>query len=101
LTYRSKTAIWIQTAFFREPVQENLFLIVVLVPPLPQPFGPKFFILKHADAIEQWKKYTTKRDGTPYSASSADGLYWKDIEPYEGKWDALPPTSRAGDCDHP
>jgi len=88
-----KTGVFIQTAFFDEPAQENLFLIVVLVPPLPDPFGPKFFVLTHAQAIERWKKYMTKKDGTPYSPSSADGLYWRDIEPYEGKWETLPLVS--------
>ena len=87
-----KTGVFIQKAFFDEPAQENLFLIVVLVPPLPEPFGPKFFVLTHAQAIERSKNDMTKR-GTPYSPSSADGLPWRDIEPYEGKWEALPPVS--------
>jgi hypothetical protein len=87
----SKTAVLIRTSFFREPAEENLFLIVVLVSPLPEPYGPKFFVLTHTQAIERWKTYTTKRDGTPYSSTSADGLSWKDIEPYKDKWGALPP----------
>jgi len=36
-----KTGVFIQTPFFSE-LQENLFLIVVLVPPLSEPYGPKF-----------------------------------------------------------
>jgi hypothetical protein len=78
-----KIGVFIQTAFFRQPVQKDLFLIVVLVPPLPEKFGPKFFVLTHAQAIEQWK-----RDGAPDSAT--DGLPWRDIAHYEDNWGALP-----------
>jgi hypothetical protein len=88
-----KTSVWIQRRFLTAPKQKNLFLIVVLVPPPPEPYvGPRFFILTHAQAIQRWSAYT-KKDGTPYSSTSGDGLYWKDIEPYEGKWEVLPNQS--------
>jgi hypothetical protein len=79
-----ETGVFIRTPFFSQPAQDNLFLIVVLVPPVPKPC--RFFVLTHAQAIRQWKK-----DGAPDSPT--DGLPWKDIKPYEGHWEVLPKLS--------
>src|SRR5208283_3449796 len=88
----SKNFVLIQEAFFNAPLQQDLFLIVVLVPPANAISASQFFVLSHADAIREWNSLPdTKKDGTPYaSGGSYGGLYWRNIKPYEGKWEKLP-----------
>jgi hypothetical protein len=92
----SENDVYIQWKFFSEPAQEDLFLIVVVVPPVSEPY--KFFVLTHAQAIEEWKEGYT--EGTieqwkryQIKNNSPDGLRWKNIKRYPDKWEVLPKLS--------
>lgn len=80
---------YIDKPFFERPSQENLFLVVVLVPKLAE--SPlRFFILSHVQAQMEFKKMPTHRqDGTAYEDGS--GLNWGSIKTYENAWNVLPP----------
>jgi hypothetical protein len=73
--------------------QQDLFLVVVLVPPPDASSGVRFFVLSHEDALQEWNSLSdTRKDGKPYDQGP---LYWglylrQNIEPHEGKWDKLP-----------
>jgi len=79
---------WVQKAFFEAHLQQELFLIIVLVPPAADT-SLRFFVLSHSDAQQESSKMPTrKRDGRLYQNGS--GLNWGSIKPYEDKWDKLP-----------
>jgi hypothetical protein len=100
----TKNAFWVQKTFFDAVRQDDLFLIVVLVPyDVESAF--RFFILSHHDAQQAFSKMPTeKKDGRPYEGGS--GLTWGVIQPYENAWNKLPdvrttfnvlaPTGRRG-----
>ena len=82
-------AIYIDKSFFDGPIQQDLFLVVVLVPPLGDDSLPRFFVLSHSDAKNQFSKQRTfKRDGSPYKI--AGGLNFGSIKPYENAWGKFP-----------
>jgi hypothetical protein len=87
----SPNGFYIDRSFFEGPAQEELFLVVVLVP-LKHNLPLRFFVLSHADAKLEFSRMPThKRDGRPYN--SGFGLNWGSIKPYEAKWDKLPPLN--------
>ena len=77
--------------FLDVPEVQDLFLIVVLVPPLGSNVLPRFFLLSQPEAAQEWKRLpNNKEDGGTYDPSWFYSLYWRCIEPYEGKWETLP-----------
>ena len=86
----SANAFWVQKKFFDAPTQNNLFLVVVLVP-LNQPEKPfRFFILTHGEAKFAYSHMRKlKRSGEPYKDSET-GLNWGEIKNHEGRWDKFP-----------
>ena len=82
-------AFYIDKSFFEGGAQPDLFLVVVLVPPLGDVSPFRFFVLSHADAKNEFSKMPTrKRDGRPYESGS--GLNWGSLKPYENAWDKFP-----------
>jgi hypothetical protein len=83
-------AFFVQKDFFEMETQEDLFLVVVLVPEPEQHQPFRFFILKHAEAKEAYASMPTKRkDGTPYK-DGCDGLTWGAVKPHQDRWDKFP-----------
>jgi hypothetical protein len=78
----------IEKSFFDGAAQENLFLVVVLVPKdEAAPF--RFFVLSHDEAKKEFKKMPThKKDGSVYEKGS--GLNWGSVKPYEDSWGTFP-----------
>ena len=86
----NENGFYIDKSFFDDPVQENLFLVVVLVPKEDAP-PFRFFILSHLDAKNEFAKMPTlKRDGREYPNGA--GLNWGSIKSYENKWGKFPPV---------
>jgi len=86
----SANAFYIDKAFFDGDIQADLFLVVVLVPPIGDSTQLRFFILNHADAKSEFSKMPQKkRDGTPIVKDW--GLNWGSVTPYEDAWDKFPP----------
>ena len=85
----NQNALYIDKSFFDAPGQENLFLVVVLVPKdVALPF--RFFVLSHAQAkTESAKLPTRKRDGQPFVVEG--GLNWGSFKSYENAWATFPP----------
>ena len=82
-------AFYIDKSFFDRDTQSDLFLVVVLVPPVGEDVPFRFFVLSHADAKKEFSKMPTrKRDGRPYE--SGWGLNWGSVKPYENAWNKLP-----------
>jgi hypothetical protein len=79
---------YIDKSFFKGVVQEDLFLVVVLVPKTDSsPF--RFFVLSHAEAKKEFERRPThKQDGRPYEKGS--GLKWGSVKPYENSWGKFP-----------
>jgi hypothetical protein len=78
-----------QKEFFDAAQQQNLFLIIVLVPPVGDSSPFRFFVLSHEEAILEFSRMPKfKRDGRPYENGS--GLNWGSVKPYEDSWDKLP-----------
>jgi hypothetical protein len=93
----NETGLWIDDKFFQGGIQRDLFLVVVLVPPLSGDARFRFFILKHADAKDESSKMPQKkRDGTPFGPSrqKGPGLNWGLLKPYENAWDKFPTIPR-------
>jgi hypothetical protein len=85
ITHRN--AFFVQKRFFEMPTQENLYLVVVLVPGKDPEAHFRFFVLTHAEAKECFERMPKiKRDGTPLK-EGFDGLTWGAIKPHEGRWD--------------
>ncbi|MGO8736963.1 MAG: hypothetical protein ACLQVM_29705 [Terriglobia bacterium] len=87
------TGLWIDNKFFEGGIQADLFLVVVLVPPLSKDAPFRFFILKHADAKDEFSKMPQKkRDGTPFGPLrlKGPGLNWGLVKPYENAWGMFP-----------
>ena len=81
-------AFYVQKEFFERYSEEELFLVVVLVPNDEQTSW-RYFILTREDSRNEFAKIPkTKKDGTPYV--SGFGLNWGSITPYENKWDKFP-----------
>ncbi|HPQ44219.1 MAG TPA: hypothetical protein PKZ42_08315 [Syntrophales bacterium] len=79
---------YVQKEFFERYSEEELFLVVVLVPKDEQTSW-RYFILTHEDSRNEFAKTRkTKKDGTSYT--SGFGLNWGSITPYENKWDKFP-----------
>jgi hypothetical protein len=86
-------AFYIDKSFFEGDTQQDLFLVVVLVPPLDKDPPFRFFILNHADAKNEFSKMPQKkRDGTPIVKDW--GLNWGPVARYEDAWDKFPPIPR-------
>ena len=86
-----KNALNLGEKFLGVPAQLDLFLVVVLVPPSDSNASLRFFLLSQLEALEEWKKLPNeKADGSTYDPAWYYSLYWKCIEPYEGKWEKLP-----------
>jgi len=82
-------ALFIDKSFFTGDAQSDLFLVVVLVPPLGNASQLRFFVLSHADAKNEFSKMPThKRDGRPYVTGF--GLNWGSIKHYENAWHKFP-----------
>ena len=82
-------AFYIDKSFFDRDAQADLFLVVVLVPPISENVPFQFFVLSHADAKKEFSKMPThKRDGRPYV--NGWGLNWGSVKPYENAWNKLP-----------
>jgi hypothetical protein len=84
---------YIDKSFFEGAVQEDLFLVVVLVPKDDaSPF--RFFVLSHEEAKKEFGRMPThKRDGRPYEHGS--GLNWGPVSSYENTWGKFPPVNKA------
>jgi hypothetical protein len=79
---------YIDKSFFEGETQPNLFLIVVVVPPVGDNAPFRFFILNHADAKKEFSKMPQhKRDGKP---QSNPGLNWGSVKHYQDKWHTFP-----------
>jgi hypothetical protein len=86
-------AFYIDKSFFEGDIQQDLFLVVVLVPPLDKDSPFRFFILNHADAKNEFSKMPQqKRDGRPYLNGA--GLNWGSVKPHENAWGQFPPIPR-------
>jgi hypothetical protein len=74
-------AFYIDKSFFEGDAQDDLFLVVVLVP--QEDASPiRFFVLSHGEAKNEFAKMPThKRDGRPYINGS--GLNWGSVKSYE------------------
>lgn len=82
-------AFYIDQSFFEGQIQTNLFLVVVLVPPIGKESPFRFFVLSHDDAVREFEKMPkTKRDGRPYVNGA--GLNWGSIKHYENAWEKFP-----------
>jgi len=82
-------AFYIDKSFFEGDTQQDLFLVVVLVPPIGNDSQFKFFVLSHSDAKDEFLKMPThKRDGRPYI--SGFGLNWGLVKRYENAWPKFP-----------
>jgi len=82
-------AFYIDKSFFEGDIQPDLFLVVVLVPPIGNDSRLKFFVLSHSDAKEEFSKMPThKRDGRLYI--SGFGLNWGSVKRYENAWTKFP-----------
>ena len=69
-------------------LQEDLFLIVALVPRDLTPY--RFFILTHDEVRqERLAQPRAKRSGEPY-VSGHEGLRWNCVQENESRWDKLP-----------
>jgi len=87
----SKNAFYAQKHFFDAPTQNNLYLVVVLVP-RDNELPLQFFILTHKEAQQEFKSMRKmKKDGRPYE--SGFGLNWGSITPYKNKWATFPEYS--------
>jgi hypothetical protein len=85
----NEAGFYIEKAFFEGPSQSDLFLTVVLVPPLGDDSPLRFFVLSHADAKKEFSKMPKcKRDGRPYL--NGPGLRWSSVKPYENAWGTFP-----------
>jgi hypothetical protein len=74
-------SFFIDKSFFETHPDEDLFLVVVLVP-INNDSPLRFFLLPHVDAICEFKKMPTrKRDGRLYENGS--GLNWGSVKSYE------------------
>jgi hypothetical protein len=83
-------AFWVQYQFFSTQTEEDLFLVVVLVPRRIKDGGFRYFILSHHEAKEAFAKLPThKKDGRKYDPNES-GLTWGSITPYENAWPTLP-----------
>jgi len=79
---------YIDKSFFEGDTQQDLFLVVVLVP-TDIDSSMRFFVLFHADAKSEFSKMPThKQDGRPYDNGA--GLNWGSVKPYENEWSKLP-----------
>jgi hypothetical protein len=89
----NRNGFYVQQSFFDAAVQKDLFLVIVLVPPIGDLSPFEFFVLSHDDAIaESGKMPKFKRDGRPYENGS--GLNWGSIKPHKDKWDRFPKIRR-------
>jgi hypothetical protein len=79
---------YIDKFFFEGEAQQDLFLVVVLVP-TDVDSSMRYFVLSHADAKSEFSKMPThKQDGRPYENGA--GLNWGSVKSYENKWGTLP-----------
>ena len=80
---------YIDKSFFAGSTQRDLFLVVVLVPPIGDGAQIRFFVLSHANARTEFSKMPkSKKDGRPYVNGS--GLNWGSVKSYESRWDKFP-----------
>jgi hypothetical protein len=81
-----KYGFYIDKSFF-EGEDEDLFLVVVLVP-LAEDGAFQFFVLSHAEAKEEFSKMPKiHQDGTPLK-ESGPGFNWGSVKGYPG-WGSL------------
>lgn len=85
----TRTAIRIQRGFLEGPAQDNLLLVVALVP-LEEKSPYEYFVLTHSEVTDAWSaRRTAKRDGTPHRPGH-DGLNWGTIAEHRDQWTKLP-----------
>ncbi len=85
---------YIDKSFFEGKTQQNLFLVVVLVPPLGDDAPFRFFILNHTDAKDEFSRMPQrKRDG---SRQPNPGFNWGSVNRYENAWGKFPPSPSLG-----
>jgi hypothetical protein len=83
----NRAGFWVQQSFFDATAQNDLFLVIVLVPK-EDDLPLRFFIMSHVDAKAESEKLPKfKRDGRRYEVS---GLAWGSVTPHEGRWDKFP-----------
>ena len=79
---------YIDKSFFEGRTQENLFLVVVLVPPLGDDGRFRFIIRTHAEGKDEFSTMPQrKRDGSP---RPNPGLNWGSVNRYENAWGKFP-----------
>jgi hypothetical protein len=79
---------YIDKSFFEGEIQPDLFLVVVVVPPLGNDAPLRFFILNHADAKKEFSEMPhQKQDGNP---QPNPGLNWGSVNNYENEWRKFP-----------
>lgn len=85
----NRNGFYIDKSFFDGSTQDDLYLVVVYVPPLGSPGPMEFHVLSHAQAQHRFSKMPTHtKDGRPYLNGS--GLNWGSIRPYKDSWDTFP-----------
>ena len=83
-------AFFVQKHFFEPETQDNLFLVVVLVPRRDENAPFRFFILTHAEAKEAFASMRkVRKDGKPFK-EGCEGLTWGVVKVHEARWDKLP-----------
>jgi hypothetical protein len=81
--------IFIRKSFLESPPEDDLFLIVALLP--GSDWDYEFFILTHAEAAEIWENDPkVRRSGKAYD-SADEGIKWKELPLHVDRWDKLPP----------
>lgn len=76
--------LYVQETFFAAPLQQDLFLVIVIVAREPVQdgcMGFRFFVLSHAEA---------KLEGGKMTIPFKRGLNWGSIKNYENAWRKLP-----------
>ena len=85
----NRNGFYIDKSFFEGPPQEDLYLVVVHVPPLGKDGPMEFYVMTHAQAQAEFSKMPThKRDGRPYERGS--GLNWGRVKNYKDAWKSFP-----------
>jgi len=85
----NRNGFYIDKSFFEGVTQDDLYLVVVYVPPLSTADPVEFHVLSHEQAQREFSKMPThKKDGRPYPSGS--GLNWGSVVAYKDAWHAFP-----------
>ena len=74
---------------FELPLQNNLFLIVALLPYNRDP-GFSFFIFTHDELRHIWQETSRKKRSGEAYVEGHEGLTWRAVEAQKDRWDKLP-----------